>query len=861
MKLRAVELADVRRFAGQVARVDGIGDGVSVLAAPNESGKSTLFDALRALMFHPHTSGAKDLKTLKPHVGGKPRVAAVVEVGGAQFRIEKQWLSGKAARVWDASGRLIAQADEAEAWIARMLGTDLVGPAGLLWVRQGAGGLDGAGPVDTRRDILGAVAGEIDALTGGRRMDAIRARVEADLAALATDQGRPRAGGPWRAALDASAAAAGRATELGRAAQALAGDLQRRQAVERARADLADPGAAADRAARLAGAIAAHQAGQAHAQGVDAARQAVRLAQATRQAALARRDALRRAADEVQVAERAEAEAVRAVADADAVAQTAGAQSAAAEAAGHAAQALADAVATAARAWVRWRQAQAGADAERALAARLAQAEAEGRAEADAQAARAALPITAARLEAARQAAAARDLAATRAQAVTVRFDYSGAARALRGDAPVDGPQHLTGPATFDLPGLGRLHIDPGAAAGADAAKALAQADAALAQALATCGAATLADAAAALARADGFDLAARTARARLDLLAPQGLPALRAEVTRATAQPPTPAPDTAEPTEAQMIAAQDAARRAAADARLAADRAGRAQADLAGAQATHAAARSRGEAARGARGDPGAHAQALAQADADLAQADGAQRLATQDLDHRLAAQPDMAGLQAALTRAQSVVDGAQAQGARLDIELAELRVRITQAADAGVDEALALALGQAQALAAQAEAFGAEVAALTRLRSALAQARAAARGAYFGPVLRELAPLLTAILPGASLAMDDTTLLPTTLDRAGVAEPLDILSGGTREQVAILTRLAFARLLAAQGRGVPVILDDALVQTDDDRIEAMFTALHRAAQGQQVIVLTCRQRAFAALGGQTLRLDVRGA
>jgi uncharacterized protein YhaN len=55
-------------------------------------------------------------------------------------------------------------------------------------------------------------------------------------------------------------------------------------------------------------------------------------------------------------------------------------------------------------------------------------------------------------------------------------------------------------------------------------------------------------------------------------------------------------------------------------------------------------------------------------------------------------------------------------------------------------------------------------------------------------------------------------------------------------------------------------VILDDALVHSDNDRIDAMLTALHRVAQDQQIIVLTCRQRAFAPLGGERLlaRLEV---
>jgi uncharacterized protein YhaN len=98
----------------------------------------------------------------------------------------------------------------------------------------------------------------------------------------------------------------------------------------------------------------------------------------------------------------------------------------------------------------------------------------------------------------------------------------------------------------------------------------------------------------------------------------------------------------------------------------------------------------------------------------------------------------------------------------------------------------------------------------------------------------------------------------LPTAWPRNGQEEPLDILSGGTRKQQAILTRLAFARLFAAAGRAVPVILDDALVLSDDDRIEAIFDALPRTSKDQQILVFTCRQRPFAALGGKRARVTV---
>ena len=65
---------------------------------------------------------------------------------------------------------------------------------------------------------------------------------------------------------------------------------------------------------------------------------------------------------------------------------------------------------------------------------------------------------------------------------------------------------------------------------------------------------------------------------------------------------------------------------------------------------------------------------------------------------------------------------------------------------------------------------------------------------------------------------------------------------------------------MISERGQPVPIILDDALVFSDDDRIEQMFDALNRAGQRQQVIVLTCRTRAFAALGARRLSISAAG-
>ena len=67
----------------------------------------------------------------------------------------------------------------------------------------------------------------------------------------------------------------------------------------------------------------------------------------------------------------------------------------------------------------------------------------------------------------------------------------------------------------------------------------------------------------------------------------------------------------------------------------------------------------------------------------------------------------------------------------------------------------------------------------------------------------------------------------------------------------------LAMGALLQERGEDAPIILDDALVFCDDDRIEQMFDALNRAAARQQVIVLTCRTRGFRSLGGRMLTIE----
>ena len=98
MRIRAIRLSDIRRFDRPVA-VEGIGDGLNLLSAPNEAGKSTLFDALHAAFFLPHRSQAKEAKALRPRVGGAPEVTVEIETAEGRYEIAKRWFSRPMAEV------------------------------------------------------------------------------------------------------------------------------------------------------------------------------------------------------------------------------------------------------------------------------------------------------------------------------------------------------------------------------------------------------------------------------------------------------------------------------------------------------------------------------------------------------------------------------------------------------------------------------------------------------------------------------------------------------------------------------------------------------------------------------------------
>ncbi|CAB3741981.1 hypothetical protein LMG1231_05698 [Achromobacter denitrificans] len=135
------------------------------------------------------------------------------------------------------------------------------------------------------------------------------------------------------------------------------------------------------------------------------------------------------------------------------------------------------------------------------------------------------------------------------------------------------------------------------------------------------------------------------------------------------------------------------------------------------------------------------------------------------------------------------------------------------------------------------------------------LTDQRAAATQRLQAPLARRLNHYLALLFPEADLRLDES-LLPAALRRGGGEDMLAALSFGTREQLGILARFAYADLLREAGRPTLLLLDDALVHTDDARRDFMKRALFDAATRHQILMFTCHGEAWRDMGVEQRRI-----
>lgn len=122
--------------------------------------------------------------------------------------------------------------------------------------------------------------------------------------------------------------------------------------------------------------------------------------------------------------------------------------------------------------------------------------------------------------------------------------------------------------------------------------------------------------------------------------------------------------------------------------------------------------------------------------------------------------------------------------------------------------------------------------------------------------PVRERIAHYLVGLAAGAAVELDDA-LGPKAVVLPDVRFGFEQLSYGTREQVALASRLAFADVLADKGTPLIVMLDDALLHADLVRLDWMKGVLLEASTRHQLLLFSCRPDLFADLRAHRVALE----
>lgn len=871
MKLTHIRIEQFKQFR-QPFEIADLEAGLNLFTGANEAGKSTIVAAIRAAFFERHRSGSVD--DLRPwgDASASPSVELEFTVGAAPYRLGKRFLGKKRCELQAGSQHL--DGVEAEDHLAELLGFQHAGKGvskaehwgipGLLWIQQGSA-QDLREPVshatDHLRSVLNTSLGEV-ASSGG---DEVLAKIEVLRNELLTaTTGKPR--GAYQQALE-------QAANLEKIVQDLDAEIAAyRDKVDRLATLRRDH--AADEAEQPWTAF--RQQEQAAVASLDAIRQVEAALQSDRQRAdqiEAQIKLLRGQLD--TFASQEQAVALRRTALENA-AQGHLANNTLVEQWQSGAQKAIDRHTALREALRLARQEATRRDLDRQLdelrrkqettADALARAETEQAALTALQKQLAETDIDTKDLNTLKgQQSELRELRIRRDTAATrLLFALTDGSRIEIGQESVtgSGDRLLTETTRVTLPGLGQLDITPG---GADLAElgrqeqALADNHAALLQRL---GLASLEAAEVRHQSHTQHQAEARTATATLKALAPKGIEALRAELTahnarfgeieQALARLPVAPENTAElASVSQAEAAEETARQsldqfnqqlneariAAGNAQTAYESAAR---ELAAAQAVL---------------DAPDRAARLSAANQNLVDARAEQDSLAERIEARARqvaeANPDI--LQQDVERYRTSAGQLEKQHAARRDTLMRLEVELQTTGAQGLEERRAEAARDQEQVRRRSDELQRRALALDHLLKLLRDKRAVLTRKLQAPLQKHLNRYLQLLFPHASLDIDEN-LTPGPLTRPGSngAETslFEELSFGAREQMGVISRLAYADLLKEADRPTLIILDDALVHSDEARLAQMKRLLFDAATRHQILLFTCHPANWRDLG-----------
>ncbi|KAB1654836.1 AAA family ATPase [Pseudoclavibacter chungangensis] len=138
----------------------------------------------------------------------------------------------------------------------------------------------------------------------------------------------------------------------------------------------------------------------------------------------------------------------------------------------------------------------------------------------------------------------------------------------------------------------------------------------------------------------------------------------------------------------------------------------------------------------------------------------------------------------------------------------------------------------------------------AVKTLREALRRHRDEAQQKYVAPFTERIERLGRVVFGSDFAVTVSPELVIESRTLAGRTVPFESLSAGAREQLALLGRLACAQLVDP-GEGAPVVLDDTLGFADPERLRSLGAVLGDVGRTAQVVLLTCQPSRFDGLGG----------
>ncbi|WP_406814593.1 AAA family ATPase [Mycobacterium sp. M23085] len=236
------------------------------------------------------------------------------------------------------------------------------------------------------------------------------------------------------------------------------------------------------------------------------------------------------------------------------------------------------------------------------------------------------------------------------------------------------------------------------------------------------------------------------------------------------------------------------------------------------------------------------------AAADTALGAAQAAQRRVAELTEALAAAEPDAVATE--LADAQREADSLRERYEEAARALREITIELSVFGSEGRQGKLDTAKTEREHAATEHSQVGRRARAAQLLRSVMTRHRDTTRRRYVEPYRAELQRLGRPVF-GPSFEVDiDSDLCIRSRTLNGITVPYESLSGGAKEQLGILARLAGAALVAKED-AVPVVVDDALGFTDPDRLTKMGELFDTVGSQGQVIVLTCSPDRYDGVKG----------